>query len=336
MTCILRTRVSAALALALAAAATLCWTEHAAAQAYPARPVKLVLTVPPGGGMDTTARALAARLSQGLGQPVVVENKAGASGLIGTDYVAKAPADGYTLLFMGSSLPMFEASQLVHGRKLPFESGRDFAPVSLLAQAPFVLAVRADSPWRTAAEFVAAARARPGAITYVSSGPGRTDHVAGALFAAAAGLELLHVPYKGLGPALQAIIAGQADVVFGALPAITPHVASGRLKILGVVQGQRVSILPDVPTLAEAVPLPGYEVASWIGVMAPRGTPAPVVQRLNQEIVRLAREPEFARTALRASGLEPVGSTPEQLGAALRFELDKYTRVFRQSPIAVE
>lgn len=331
----LKTLARASLAI-LTAGIVLFWAAPATAQTYPSRPIKLVLTVPPGGGMDTTARALAVRLSQGLGQPVVVENKAGASGLIGTDYVAKAPADGYTLLFMGSSLPMFEASQRVNGRKLPFDSGRDFAAVAMLAQAPFVLAVRADSPWRTPAEFVAAARARPGAITYVSSGPGRTDHVAGALFATATNVDLLHVPYKGLGPALQAIIAGQADVVFGALPAITPHVASGRLKILGVVQGQRVSVLPDVPTLAEAVPLPGYEVASWIGVIAPRGTPPAIVQRLNQEIVRLARDPEFARTSLRASGLEPVGSTPEQLDAAMRFELDKYTRVFRQNPIAVE
>lgn len=315
-----------------ALAAVICSGPAAAQARFPDRPVRLVVTVAPGGGMDLMARVLAARLSVGLGQPVVVENKAGASGLIGYEHVASSPADGHTLLFMGNSQSITEALARVQNRKVPFDTARDFTPVTLFADAPFVLAVRSDSPWRTPADLVAAARARPGAVTYVSSGPGRTDHMAGALFAAAAGIDMLHVPYKGLGPGLQAIIAGQADTVFGALPAIMPHVKSGRLKILGLVKGQRLAMLPGVPTLAEAASLPGFEVTSWIGVLAPKATPPAVIQRLNQEIVKLVRDPDFEKSALRAGGLEPVGSPPEKLAQVMREDFEKYIKIFNEHP----
>lgn len=326
-------RSLASFALTCAVLFAALWSDPASAQArFPERPVRLIVAVAPGGGMDLTARVLAARLSSGLGQSVVVENKAGASGLIAYEHVASSPADGHTLLFMGNSQSITEALARVQNRKVPFDTARDFTPVTLFADSPFVLAVRSDHPWRSAADLVAAAKAKPGAITYVSSGPGRTDHMAGALFAAAAGIEMLHVPYKGLGPGLQAIIAGQTDTVFGALPAVMPHVNSGRLKILALVKGQRVALLPGVPTLAESLNLPGFEVTSWIGVLAPKGTPPAVIQRLNQEIVKLVRDPDFEKTALRAGGLEPVGSPPERLAEVMRQDYARYIKIFTDHP----
>lgn len=322
--------------LALLATA-LGWPRNAgAARDVPlraARPVRLVLTVPPAGGMDNVARMLARHLAVALAQPVVVENHVGASGLIGNEHVARSAADGHTLLLMGSSLPMVEAAARVAGRKLAYASVREFTPISLVAHAPFVLAVRAHSPVRSVANYVATARARPGAISYASSGAGRTDHVAGALFAVRAGIELLHVPFRGMGPALQAVLGGQVDSAFGALPAILPHVAAGRMRILGVVQGQRVPLLPEVPTLAEAAPLPGYAVPSWIGIMAPGGTPAPAVGRLNRAIVQCVRDAAFARIATHTFGLAPVGSTPEHLGATVRAEHERYAQLFRDHPL---
>ncbi|MSQ71514.1 MAG: tripartite tricarboxylate transporter substrate binding protein [Betaproteobacteria bacterium] len=321
------------LASALAAAATMgAMPGTASGQSYPSRPIRFIVPFVPGGALDTLARLLAERLQPALGQPVVVENRAGAAARIGTEYVAGRPPDGYTILMTSATLAIVNALS----KSLPFDLVKDFQPISLIAVTPFVLAVLPAHPARTAGEFVALARAKPGSITYGTAGVGAVDHIAGAMFASMAGIELVSVPYKGMGEVVQAVLGGQVSASFGSITPLIPQIRSGKLRALGVVSSVRSSILPDVPTLAEAVPLPGYDLYAWLGVTAPAGMPRPIVDRLNAELVRITRDPQFGAEKLLPLGFEPVGSTPEQMLEAIKTDIEKYRKVVRDTKMSAE
>jgi tripartite-type tricarboxylate transporter receptor subunit TctC len=314
------------LALVLLAVATLAF-----AQAYPTKPVKMIIPYPPGGGNDTLGRLFAAKLSDRLGQPVVVENRPGAGTMIGTEAAARSPADGYTILL--SSIATHALSPNLYA-KVPYDPVKDFAPVTLLGIAPTVLVVRNDLPAKDLAEFVAAARAKPGGFTYASGGNGTPPHINGEVFKAVAGVDLLHVPFKGGGPALVDLIAGRVDVMLDTAASAMPHVRSGKLRALAISGPKRSAEYPDLPTFAEAG-LPRYDSNAWYSVHAPAGTPPEVVRRLNAELVASLKEPDV-QARFKQLSTDPVGNTPEEFAAFVRSELDKYARVIKGAGIKLD
>ena len=273
--------------------------------AYPARPIRMVVPFAAAGTADIVARLAASCMSPLLGQPVVVENRGGAGGTIGSDAVAKAPPDGYTIALHTVSSAVLNSFLY---RNLPYDARRDFVAVSQLALSPNVLAIRADIPARTVGEFVALMKARPGAYSYGSSGPGTILHLSAALLTRMAGVEATHVPYRGEGPAINDMMAGQIDFMVNVIPALLPYVRDGRFRALGVSTTARAPLLPDVPTIAEAG-LPGYETYIWHGVFAPAGTPPAIVERLADAAVGAVRDPA-CRQRMVDLGLEPIGSRP--------------------------
>jgi tripartite-type tricarboxylate transporter receptor subunit TctC len=293
----------------------------AAAQPWPAKPVRIVVPLSAGGFADVPARLLAPRLSAQLGRQFYVENRPGAGGTLGTDHVAKAEPDGYTLLF--TATPHVIGPWLY--KSLPYDALRDFAPVARVASGPYALVVHPQLQAATVAELIALARARPGEIDYASSGNGSAQHLVTAMFAALAGIRLNHVPYKGSGPAMQDLIAGEVKVSFAGIPNVVAHVRSGRLRILAVTTATRWPDLPEMPTVAEAG-VPGYEAALWVALLAPAATPGEIVQRLHTEVGRSLQDPELARS-LRAAGIAPALLGPRETGAFLRTEYDKWGRV---------
>ena len=301
-----------------------------AAQPYPSRPVRIVVPLSPGGFADTPARMLTPRLSEQLGRQFFVENKPGAGGTIGADFVAKAAPDGYTLLLTGT--PHVISAHLY--KKLPYDALKDFTPIALVASGPYALVV---NPQKTKVdsvrELIAAAKAAPGKIDFASSGNGSAQHLVGALFNSMAGIELNHVPYKGSGPAMQDLIAGQVGVSFAGVPNVLGHVKSGRLRALGVTTAKRWSELPEVPTLAEAG-VAGYEATLWLNVSGPAGMPAEIVQRLNAEIAKALREADV-QANFRAAGVEATSMGPEELGRFMRAEYEKWGRVVRETGATV-
>ena len=308
------TKIIAAVSACLAACAAL-------AQEYPSRPVRVVVPFAPGGPNDIIVRLVAPKLAESLGQPFVVENRAGAAGNIGTDYVAKSAPDGYTLLSVGPGSLIINPLM----GKVPYDTERDFAPVTLMARAPNALVVHPSLPARSVAELIALARARPGAINYGSGGEGSTPHLAGALFAAMAGVELTHVPYKGTAPATTDLVAGRVQIAFLGIPAVLPHARSGRLRVLAVTGLRRSPELPDVPTVDESG-VPGYEVSPWYGLLAPAGTPRAIVARLALEATKIVRAPETGGK-LALQGAESAGSTPEEYAAVIRADTSTWTRI---------
>jgi tripartite-type tricarboxylate transporter receptor subunit TctC len=310
-------------------AAAMLAVSQAAAQGYPARPVRLVLPFAAGGLVDVPGRILAQKLSEALGQPVVVENRPGAGSTIGADAVAKAKPDGHTLMIT-STTHVISANLY---RQLPYDALRDFTMVMKLAEGPYVLVVHPGLGVRTVAELVAAAKARPGQIDYASSGNGSSQHLVGALFAAMSGAPLNHVPYKGSDRATQDLIGGQVKVGFVGTPIALPHVKAGRLRALAVTTAKRSPELPDVPTLAEAG-LPGYEATIWMGLMAPAGLPREISERLQTEIARVLAAPE-ARAAIAATGVEVSLAGPEAFAAFVRAEYEKWGRVVRETGATV-
>lgn len=322
----------AALAIALAAAIPL----HAqtvsspsaapGAQAYPSRPLRLVVPFPPGGSTDIVARLLGQKMSEALGQPVIVDNRAGAGGIIGADYVAKSPADGHVLL-LASSGPIVIAPALQP--QLAYDPVRDFAPVAIVATIPTMLVVNDKVPARSVAELTALAKARPGALNFASTGAGATPHLAGEVFKSMAAIDIGHVPYKGSAPAVTDLIGGQVDMMFEQIPAVLPHVRSGKLRALAVGSSRRVAALPDLPTMAESG-LAGFDVVSWFGIMAPAGTPAPIVARLHAVLSGAMRLPEVGEK-LTSLGAEPQLSTPQAFGQTIATELPKWAEVIRKS-----
>ncbi len=315
----------ASLVLALAANGV------AAADAYPTKPIRFVVAFPPGGGTDIIGRSIAQKLSERLAQQVIVDNRPGAGGNIGTDIVAKSAPDGYTIL-MGSAGPLAINASLF--AKMPFDPLRDLAPVTLAASTPNVLVVHPSLAVHSVAELVALARANPGAINFASSGHGTPAHLAGELFNTLAGVKLVHVPYKGAAPALADLLGGQVQLMFSTMPPALPHVKEGKLRGLAVTSLKRSPAAPELPTIDEAA-LPGFEANTWHGVVAPAGTPADIIERLNREIVAILHEREMVER-LSAQGAEPVGSTPAEFAAYIRSETLKWAKVVRESGARAE
>jgi tripartite-type tricarboxylate transporter receptor subunit TctC len=300
------------------------------AQTYPSRPIRLIVPLSPGGFADTPARMLGPRLAEQLGKPVVIENKPGAGGTIGADFVAKSPPDGYTLVITGSTHLI---TSHVY-KNVPYDAIKDFTHISMLASGPYVLVVNPHKlPVASVKELIAAAKAQPGKIDYASSGNGSSQHLVGALFNSLAGVELNHVPYKGSGPAMQDLLAAQVGVSFAGVPNVLGQVKAGRLKALAVTTPKRWSELPDVPTMAEAG-VPGYEATLWLSISGPAGLPAPIVQRLYSEISKALKDPEL-QASFRTGGVEAMSMPPEELTNLMRVESEKWGRVVKETGATV-
>ena len=315
----------------LAVAMSLVALASAVAQSYPSKPVKIVVPFAPGGGNDLFARKMAQALSDIWKQSVFVENKPGAGGTIGTDAVAKAVPDGYTLL-LGHTGTMSINPALYPA--LPFDSSKDFAPIGLFAYTPLVLVALPASGLATPVDLVAAAKAKPGDLTYGSGGNGTGAHLAGALLADMAGLKLTHVPYKGTSPAVQDLLGGRLSFMFSVFTPALPHIKTGRLKALGVTSLKRIALLPDVPTLAEAG-LPGFDSTLNYGLLAPRGTPEAIIAEINAKMALATTTDEF-RLVLAGEGAEPLGGTPADYAALIVRETEKWGRVIQSGGIKPE
>ncbi|HEY8608378.1 MAG TPA: tripartite tricarboxylate transporter substrate binding protein [Noviherbaspirillum sp.] len=306
-----------------AAIALLSLPVLALADAYPSKPVKVIIPFPPGGPTDVLGRIVAQGLAAKLGQPFVVENKPGASGMIGATQVAKSPADGYTLL-VNASLHVINPSLYP---KMQHDPIKDFAPVSQIADVPMVLVVNKANPARNLKDVIAQAKAN--SLSFASSGNGTAPHLAGEAFNVAAGLKLMHVPYKGSAPALSDVMGGHVAMMFDPLASSTPFIQSGMLRPIAVTTAKRVPTLPDVPTMAEAG-VPGYEISTWYGVWAPANTPKDIVAKLSGEIAKLVREPETAKRIAELGSI-PVGSSPAEFEAYNRSEQVKFDKIVKQS-----
>jgi len=319
---------------ALSLAATLAiLAPHAAraADAYPAKPMRFVVAFPPGGGTDIIARSIAQKLAERIAQQVVVDNRPGAGGNIGTDIVAKSAPDGYTML-MGSAGPLAINASLFG--KMPFDPIKDLAPVTLAASTPNVLVVHPSLRAATVKELIALAKARPGEINFASSGHGTPAHLAGELFNSMVGVKMVHVPYKGAAPALADLLGGQVQLMFSTMPPALPHVKDGKLRALAVTSAKRSPAAPDLPTLDE-IALPGFEANTWHGVVVPAGTPRAIIARLNREIVAILHLPDVVER-FSSQGAEALGSTPEEFAAYIRSETLKWAKVVRDSGAKAE
>lgn len=301
-----------------------------AADAYPTRPIRLIVAYPPGGGTDIVGRMMAQKLPETLGQNVVIDNRGGATGTIGTDLAAHANPDGYTLL-MGNVAP--NAINVSLFKKLPYDPVRDFAPVSLVAITPNILVVNPGVPVKSVNDLIALAKAKPGTLNFPSSGVGSSSHLAGELFKILAKVDMVHVPYKGGGPALVDTISGQMQIMFATMPAAMPHVKSGKVRPVAVTTEKRSQAMPELPTISETIK--GYEAATWYGMLAPAGTPRALVSRLHEAVVKTLAAPDM-RERLGAQGFEPVGNTPAEFAAYIKSEIAKWGRVIRDAGIKPE
>ena len=318
-------------------ARALCWLSLAlfspwtAAQAFPSKPVRLVVPYPPGGIGDTLARELGTQLSQRLGQPVVVDNKPGASQIIGAETVAKSAPDGYTL-FLGSlsSLVLNVGSN----KSLPYDPAKDFTPVSMFFNTPLYLVVNPDLPVKSVAELIAYGKAHPGKLSFGSIGSGSSLHLTGEMFKSRTGVDMLHVPYKGSVPAVTDLLGGQIQLIFDAGTSSLPLVRSGKLRVLGVTSARRASGTPDVPTLAESG-VPGFDASFWFGIVAPAGTPQTVIKRRSKEINEILKDPALVER-YRPNGVEIAGSTPEEMAAQIKSDRPLWAQVQRQAGISPE
>jgi tripartite-type tricarboxylate transporter receptor subunit TctC len=302
----------------------------AQAQAYPSKPIRWIVPFPPGGSTDLLARVVGQKLSEAWGQPVIVENRGGAGGTLGAAEAAKATPDGYTLL-MGAIHHTIASSVYP---KLPYDFQKDLAPITIVAIVPNVLVVNSSVPAKSVAELIAHAKANPGKLTYGSAGLGTAHHLIGELFNSRAGVDILHVPYKGSAPAVADLIGGQVSIMYDTVASALPHIRSGKLRPLAVVTAKRSSALPEVPTLAETA-LPGFEVTTWFGAMAPAKTPKEIVTRLNAEMVKILNTPEVRKRLLDA-GAEPLGNSPEQMAAQIKRETEQFGNIVRQANITAE
>jgi tripartite-type tricarboxylate transporter receptor subunit TctC len=305
---------------------TACFALAPAAHAqYPSKPVRLIVPFPPGGGTDAMARVLAPKLGEGIGQQVVIDNRGGAGATIGTEIAAKSPPDGYTLFLM----TVTNAVGMGLYPNLKFDLVRDFAPVTKLATTPHVIVVHPSVPAKTIKELIALAKARPGALVYSSSGSGTVSHLAGEYFGYLTGTKMLHVPYKGGGPSVSALISGEVSVGFATMPSVLGQVKSGRLRGIAMTTAQRSASLPDLPTVGDAG-IANYDVGSWYGLSVPTGTPKEIITRLHDVTVKLLALPDV-RERLAASGFEVLVSTPEQYGEFVRSEVERWGKVVKLS-----
>ena len=321
----------ALLACALASATLPAAHAQAPAASWPSKPIRWVVPFPPGGAMDAIARTLGEKAGKTLGQPFVIENKPGAGGNIGADFVAKQPGDGYTLMItsigMATNKPLYG--------KLSYDPIKDFAPVSLLAVVSNVLVTNATQPdVKTAKDVIAAARKTPGKLTYASAGNGTSIHLAGEVFTSLAQVDMLHVPYKGSGPAVSDLLGGQVNYMFDSITSARPHIESGKLRALGVTTAKRSKTLPNVPTLAEAG-LPGYEVSPWFAVFMPTATPKDIVAKVNTALLEAMKDPDVVKR-LETIGAEPVGSTPEEMAQHLARESERWTKLIQERGIKLD
>jgi len=300
------------------------------AQTYPAKLIRWIVPFPPGGSTDLLARVVGQKLTESWGQTVVVENRGGAGGTVGAAEAAKATPDGYTL-FMGAIHHTIATSAYP---KLPYDFQRDFAPITVVAIVPNVLVVNPSIPAKTVPELIAHAKANPGKLTYGSAGMGTAHHLIGEVFNSRAGVDILHVPYKGSAPAIADLIGGQVSIMYDTVASCLPHVKAGKIRALAVATAKRSSALPDVPTIAEAA-LPGFEVTTWFGALAPAKTPKELIAKLNAEIVKILAMPDVRKRLLDA-GAEPVGNTPEQMAAQIKRETEEYAKVVKQAKIVAE
>lgn len=314
----------------LALGATLAPSGAGAQDAWPSKPVRLILPFPPGGGTDILGRLIAAQLSSSLGQPVVAENRGGAGGNVGAEAAAKSAPDGYTVVLVAPSLAISPSLY----SKLNYDPVKDFAPISLVATVPNVMITHPSVPAATLAEFIALAKTKPGGMNFGSGGSGTSNHLAGELFNIVAGVKLVHVPYKGVNLAMNDVLSGQIQFVVIGVPAAAPHIKAGRLRALALVAPRRAPALPDVPTVAEAG-LPKFEVTTWYGILAPAGTPRPIITRLNAEIVRIMHAPEMTQR-LAGMATDPVTSTPEEFAAYIKSEIAKWAEVIRQAGLKAD
>ena len=303
----------------------------ATAQTYPAKPIRILIAQAPGSATDVISRVVANRLTETLGQPVVIEARPGAGGVVGTEAAARAAPDGYTL---------FMANNSTHGSnpavypKLAYDAVKDFAPISFVASVPYVLVVHPSLPPSSVRELIAYAKSNAGKMNYASAGNGSTHHFCGELLKSMAGLEITHVPYKGSPPGVTAVVAGEVAMMFANVADVGAQIKAGKVKPLAVTTSKRATSLPDVPTMAEAG-LPGFEITSWFGLLAPAGTPAAIVARLNADVVKALARPEVTNT-LGAQGLEVASSSPEQFAAHIKSEIAKFTRIAQTAGIKAE
>ncbi len=302
----------------------------APAQTYPARPIRMIVPFAPGGGTDVIARYVAAGMTESMGRQVVVDNRAGANGIIGTEIVARSAPDGYTLLFVSS--PHSVNPSLYP--KLPYDTLRDFAPVSMVATSPYVLVVHPSLPVRNVKDLIALAKSKPDQLTYGSGGSGSSAHLAAELFNQMAGVKLREIPYKGAGPALQAVLSGETSAVFGNALTVKPHIQSGRVRALGIASQKRSPSSPEIPTIAESG-VPGFHADAVLGVLVPARTPRALVERLNSEIHKTMRQPG-AVDAMRNVGVEIALSTPEEFGRVIDSEMQRWGKLVRTLKLKVE
>ena len=306
-------------------------TSTGSGQAYPVKPIRCVVPYPPGGPTDIIGRAIAQKLAESLGQPVIIDNRGGAAGTIGSEQVARSPADGYTLLW---------GTPGTHGiapsiyPKLGYDPVKDFAPVTLIALGTNLMVVHPSVPARNVQEFVALAKSRPGKLNFGSAGSGATSHMAGEMLKVMAGIDMLHVPFKGAAPAIVALMGGEVDLAILDAPALLPQIRAGKMRVLAVASERRSRVLPQVPTLAESG-LAGYHASSWHALFAPAGTPRDVVSRLHSEITHIVKLPDVTER-LYAQGVEPVANTPEQLAGFIKTEITRWARVVKASRAKID
>ncbi|MEP7058857.1 MAG: tripartite tricarboxylate transporter substrate binding protein [Caldimonas sp.] len=322
-------RLVRAVAFTAVPLAALC-AGDAVAQTWPSKPITLIVPFPAGGTTDVLARTLAEKLTQSVGQPVIVESKPGAGATLGADYVAKAKPDGYTLL-VGAVHHTIATSVY---KKLPYDFQKDFAPITTIALVPNVLVVNSATPAKNVAELVALLKAAPGKYNYGSNGNGTAQHLIGTQFQNLTHTEMVHIPYKGSGPLAIDLLGGQVTMSFDTVTPVLPHIKAGKLRALAVTTAKRSSALPDVPTLDEAG-LKGFDIGTWFGVLAPAATPKDIVARLNSEMVKAIHSPDF-RKRMEEIGAEPVGNSAEQMAQQIRSETEKFTRLVKEAGVTID
>ncbi len=316
---------------ALALLAFALWPAAAFAQPYPAKPIRFIVPFTPGGGNDTIARLIGQKLAAATGQQVLIDNRPGAGGAIGAEAAAKSAADGYTIFLAGVA---------THGinpnlrKKLSYDPVRDFDPVSLIASAPLLVVIHPSLPVKSVKQLVALAKAQPGKINYASNGAGGSSHMAVELFKSMTGTSLVHIPYKGLAPALTELLSGEVQLMFSSAVSMLPQVKAGKLRAIAMTGARRSPAIPDIPTVAEAG-IPGYETGSWYGIVAPAGTPRPAIDRLSREVIAIVHAPDITKR-LEDEAIIPVGSTPEEFTAHIRNELARWAKVIKQSGIQLD
>jgi tripartite-type tricarboxylate transporter receptor subunit TctC len=323
------TRVLLVIGYVLAAGAA-CAQTAAPAAGYPSRPVRLVVPFSPGGTNDILGRIIGEKLGEHLGQPLVVDNRGGAGSVLGTEIVARASPDGYTLLVTSAVLAVNPSIV----RSLPYDTARDFAPVGLIGSGPYIMVVNPGVPAKNVQEFIAWVKARPGQVNYASTGAGGPPHLAAELLRITAGIDMVHIPYKGGGAVLPDLIAGRVSMFFGSIATLQPYVQAGRLRVLGVTTARRAASMPEVPTFIESG-LAGYEVNGWYGLLGPRGMPRAIVERLNAELRKVLAETD-TQARLAANGIEPAATSADEFAALIRSEIEKWAKVVRAAGIKPE